>query len=156
MMHVSSLRLKMTIHLARKAQLALLLAKEVTVPTEYSDFADVFLEKSANVPSERTGANEYTIELEEGKQPSYRPIYSLGPVEVKTLKTYIEINLANSFIQASKSPAGAPILFVHKPDDSLCLCVNYQGLNNLTIKNCYPLPLIGKSLDQLSQAKQFT
>ena len=123
------------------------------MPTEYSDFADVFLEKSANILSKRTGAKKHIIELEEGKQPSYRPIYSLGPVELKTFKTYIKTNLGNGFIQASKLPAGAPILFVRKPDDSLCLCVNYRGLNNLIIKNWYPLLLIGKFLDQLGRAK---
>ena len=156
MVHVSSLGLKMTIHPAREAQLALPLAEKVIVPLEYSDFADVFSEKSANVLPERTRANEHAIELEKGKQPSYGPIYSLGPVELETLKTYIKTNLANGFIWTSKSLAGAPILFVRKRDGSLCLCVDYQGLNNLTIKNRYPLPLIGKSLDRLGRAKQFT
>ena len=100
--------------------------------------------------------NEHTIKLEEGKQPRYGPIYSLDPVELKILKTYIEINLANGFIWFSKSPAGPPILFVWKLDDSPHLCVNYQGLNNLTIKNRYLLPVISESLDWLEQAKQFT
>ena len=147
MVYVSSLGSKMTIHPARKAQLALLLAKKVTMPTEYSVFANVFSEKSANVLSERTGANDHSIKLEKRKQPPCRPIYSLGPVELETLKTYIETNLANSFIRTLKSPMGALILFVRKSNGSLCLCVNYQGLNNLTIKNRYPLSLIGKSLD---------
>ena len=74
----------MTIYLTRKAQLTLLLAQKVTVLTKCSDFANVFLKKSANILSERTGANEHVIELEEGKQPLYRPIYSLGPVELET------------------------------------------------------------------------
>ena len=147
MVHVSSLGSKISIHPARKAQLALLLAKKVTVPTEYTNFADVFLEKSANILLERTRANEHAIKLEKGKHPLYEPNYSLGPVEFKTPKTYIETTLANGFIQASKLPAGAPILFVRKPNSSFCLCVNYRGLNNLTIKNWYRLPLIGKSLD---------
>ena len=125
----------MTIHLAKKAWLALLLAKKVIVPNKYSDFADDIWEKSANVFPEQTGANKHAIKLKEGKQPPYGPIYSLAPVKLETLKTYIETNLANSFIQASKSSAGAPILFVHKPDSSFCLCVDYQGLNNFTIKN---------------------
>ena len=90
------------------------------------------------------------------KQPPYGPIYSLGSVELETLKTYIETNLANGFIRLSKSPADTPILFVCKPDCSLRLCVNYRGLNNLTIKKRYLLPLIGESLDQLRQAKYFT
>ena len=57
----------MSIHPARKAQLASLLTEKVTVLIEYSDFADVFSEKSANVLAERTGANKHAIELEEGK-----------------------------------------------------------------------------------------
>ena len=134
----------------------MLLAKEVTVPTKYLDFADVFLEKSANVLPEQTGANEHVIKPEEGKQTPYGPIYSLGPVELETLKTYIKTNLSNGFIQTSKSPADAPILFVRKPNGNFCLYVDYQGLNNLTIKNWYPLSLIGESLDRLRQAKQLT
>ena len=94
--------------------------------------------------------------MEAGKQPSYRPIYSLGSDELKTLKTYFETNLANAFITASKSLADTPILFVHKLNGSFCLCVVYQRLNNLIIKNWYSLLLIGKFLDRLSQAKQFT
>ena len=89
------------------------------------------------------------MKWEEGKQPPYGPIYSLGPVELKTLKTYIKTNLANAFIKASKSPADTPILFVCKPNGSLRLCVNYRGLNNLMIKNQYLLPLIDESLDWL-------
>ena len=72
------------------------------------------------------------------------------------LKTYIETNLANGFIRPSKSLAGAPILFIRKKDGSLWLCVDYWGLNNPIIKNPYPLPLIGESLDCLGRAKHFT
>ena len=72
------------------------------------------------------------------------------------MKTYIKANLASGFIRPSKSPAGAPILFVRKKDDSLSLCINYKELNNLTIKNRYPLLLIGELLDCLGRAKHFT
>ena len=123
---------------------------------EYSDYSDVFLTENAAELSENTGMNEHAIELEEGKQPPFGPIYSLGPVELETLKTYIKTNLVNGFIRPSKSPAGAPILFDKKPDGSLRLCVDYRGLNNITIKNRYPLPLIGESLDRLGQARRFT
>ena len=133
----------------------MLVAKEVKIPTEYSDFSDVFSEEKASILPEATELNQHAIELQEGQQPPYGPIYSLGPVELETLKTYIETNLANGFIRPSKSPAGAPILFVGKPDGSLRLCVDYRGLNNLTIKNRYPLPLIGESLDRLGRAKRF-
>lgn len=105
---------------------------------------------------ENTGINKHAIELVKGKQPSYGPIYSLGLVKLETLKTYIEIYLKTGFIQPSKSPAGALIFFDKKSDGSLRLCINYQDLNNLTIKNWYSLLLIGESLDWLSQAKRFT
>ena len=100
--------------------------------------------------------NKYAINLEDGKQLPYRPIYSLGPVELETLKTYIKTHMKIEFIRLSESLIGAPILFDKKLDGSLCLCVNYQGLNNLTIKHRYFLPLIGELLDRLDRAKKFT
>ena len=154
--HVASLNMTPGIYPDRAAQIASLLAKEVRIPDKYSDFANVFSEAKALVLPERTKLNEHAINLEDGKQPPYGPIYSLGPVKLETLKTYIETHLKTGFIQPSKSPAGAPILFDKKPDGSLRLCVDYRGLNNLTIKNQYPLPLIGESLDRLSRAKRFT
>ena len=77
-------------------------------------------------------------------------------MELKILKIYIKTNLANSFIWPSKSHAGILILFVQKPDGILRLYVNYQRLNNLTIKDRYPSPLIENSLDLLGRAKRFT
>ena len=130
--------------------------KEVIIPTEYLDYINVFLPNSAAELPKHTGINDHPIDLIDDKQPPYRPIYSLRPVELETLKTYIETNLANGFIRPSMSPAGTPILFIRKKDSSLWLCVDYQALNNLTIKNWYPLSLIGESLDRLSRAKRFT
>ena len=77
-------------------------------------------------------------------------------MELETLKAYIKTNLANSFIRPSKSPADAPILFDQKLDGFFWLWIIYQGLNNLTIKNQYPLPLIGELLDRLQRARWFT
>ena len=125
MLHVSSLGSRMTIHPAQKAQLVLLFIEKIIVLAKYLNFANVFLQKSANVFPERSEANEHAIKLEKGKQPPYGPIYSLKPVGLKTLKTYIKINLVNGFIQASKSLAGVPILFVRKSNDNFCLYVNY-------------------------------
>ena len=127
--------------------MTLLLAKNVTFLDKYSDLANVLLEKSANVLTKQTKVNKYTIKLEKGKQPPYGPIYSLESVVLKTLKTYIKTILANAFIRALKSLAGAPIRFIRKPNGSFCLYVNYWGLNNLMIKNWYLLLLNGKSLD---------
>ena len=71
------------------------------------------------------------------------------------MKTYIKINLVNNFIKPFKSTANTFILFNKKLDGSFRLCVDYKGLNNLTIKNLYPLPLINESLNLLGHAKHF-
>ena len=158
--HVASLSsaplvASLDVYPSRRPQISGLIAKEAPtkVPAKYSDFADVFSPDLVIELPEHTEINTHAIDLEEGKQPLYGPIYSLGPVELETLKTYIKTNLANGFIRPSKSPTGAPILFDKKPNGSLCLCVNYRGLNNLTIKNRYPFLLIGESLDRLGRAK---
>ena len=139
-----------------QAQVATLTSEETRIPAEYSDFSNVFSSDSAAELLEHTRINNHLINLLDNKQPLYGLIYSLGPMELETLKTYIEANLASGFIRPSKSPTGAPILFVRKKDSSLRLCIDYRGLNNLTIKNCYPLPLIGELLDRLGCAKRFT
>ena len=131
-------------------------SEETRIPAEYSDFSSVFSSNSTAELPEYTKINDYSINLLDNKQPLYCPIYSLGLVELETLKTYIEANLASSFIRPSKSPASTPILFVRKKDNSFRLYINYRGLNNLMIKNRYPLPLIGESLDHLVCAKRFT
>ena len=94
--------------------------------------------------------NYHAIRLEESKQLPFSLIYSLGSVELETLKTYIQTNLANGFIWPSKSLVKGFILFDKKPDRSFRLCVDYWSLNNITIKNQYLL------LDRLAQAKRFT
>ena len=119
------------------------------VPTEYSDCSNVFLTENAAELLKNTGINDHPIKLEENNQPPFGSIYNLGLMELETLKTYIKTNLINNFINSSKSPTRAPILFDKKSDKSLRLCVDYWGPNNITIKNQYPLLLIGESLDQL-------
>ena len=111
----------MTIHPACKAQIALFIAKKVTVFIKYSDFANIFSKELAKVLPKHTRINKHAFELEEDKQSPYKLIYSLRPVELKTLKTYIEINPANGFIRPLKSPAGAFIIFVCKPDNNLII-----------------------------------
>ncbi len=120
--------------------------------SKYADFADIFSSKLVVELPEYMGINDYTIELVDDWQSLYGFIYSLEPMELETLKAYIENNLGNSFIRPSKSPTRTPILFDKKPDGSLKLCVDYRGLNNLIIKNWYPLSLIKESLDQLDRA----
>ena len=144
------------IHPDRKAQIAFFLIKKVKILNKYSDFINVFSKGKVLILLECIELNEHAINLEDGKQPLYGPIYSLGLVELKILKTYIETHLKTGFIQPSKSLAGALILFDKKLNGSFRLCVDYQDLNNLTIKNRYFLPLIGELFDRLGWVKRFT
>ena len=152
----SSSSLELDVYPFRRPQISGLIAEEalMKVPVEYSDFADVFTPDLVSKLSEYSGINNYVIKLIDSQQPPYRLIYSLEPVELETLKAYIETNLTNEFITLSNSPAGAPILFDRKSDGSFQLYVDYQSLNNLTIENQYPLPLTGELLDWLERAKQ--
>ena len=136
-------------HPLRTAQIAHLKADKLfsKVSSEYADFADVFSPKLSAELLEHMKINDHAIELVDDWQPLYGAIYSLGPVELEILKAYIKNNLANGFIRPSKSPAGAPIYFDKKLDNSLRLFVDYQGLNNLIIKNRYLLHLFGELFD---------
>lgn len=96
------------------------------------------------------------MELVESKQPPYSLIYSLGLTELETVKDYIENHLKTGFIWPSKSPTSMPIFFDKKLNRVQWLCIDYQDLNNLIIKNHDLLPLMGKSIDRLGGAKGFT
>jgi transposase InsO family protein len=125
------------------------------VPPDYTDFSEVFSKESASVlPPHRP--YDHRIPLEPGTTPPFGPLYSLSEVELKALDEYIKENLSKGYIRASTSSAGAPILFIKKRDGGLRLCVDYRGLNKITSKNRYPLPLIGESIDRLRSATVYT
>ena len=153
----SSSLLQFDVHTSRRPQISGSIAKKVPtkVINAYVNFADVFLWDLAFEFRKYTGINDRIITLVNGQQPLYVPIYSLELVKLETLKVYIETNLAIMFIRLSKFPVGAPILFDQKSNGFIRLCVDYQGLTNLKMKNRYPLPLIKESLDRLRRARQF-
>ena len=76
--------------------------------------------------------------------------------ELAKLKKQLEELQRIGFIRPSSSPWGAPVLFVKKKDGSMRLCVDYRALNEVTIKNKYPLPRIDDLFDQLKGAKYFS
>ena len=123
---------------------------------EYSNYSNIFLVENKAELLKNTEMNEYVIKLEEGKQPLFGSIYSLGPVELETLKIYIKTNLANGFIRLFKSPIRIFILFDRKLYRYLCLCIDDQSLNNVTIQNQYPLSLISELLNWLERIKWLT
>ena len=80
----------------------------------------------------------------------------MSQFELIAIRFFIEENLQTGFIHPLKSPHGAPILFVKKKDGSLCLCVSYCGLNRISKKDRYPLPLILDLLDTPGKAQTYT
>ena len=128
---------------------------KMAIPEEYQDFLPLFDEVIAReLPPHQPC--DHTMPLKEGFTPPFGPIYSLNRVELETLHTWIKENLDMGFIHSSSSPAGAPVLFTKKADGSLRLCVDYRGLYEGTIKNCYPLPLLPDTLLCLQKAKYYT
>ena len=117
------------------------------VSGKYTDFVNIFSSKLAIELLEHMEINYHAIKLVNDWQPPYGSIYSLGPIKLEILKAYIKNNLTNDFIRPSKSPTGALIFFDKKSDGCLRLYINYRGLNNLTIKNWYPLSLVGELLN---------
>ena len=109
------------IHPFWRPQISGLIAKKISTKIlNDANFANIiFLDLASELP-EHTKINNHAIKLVDGQQPPYVPIYSLRPVELKTLKAYIKTNLANGFIRLSKSPTGALILFDWKPDVFFC------------------------------------
>jgi len=127
------------------------------LPKYYYEFLSLVLEKTENeLPPH--GRFDHEIPLRSGFVSPFVPIYSLSPpnLKVSALYEWLDENLDKKFICESSSPTASPILFVKKKEGSLCLCVDYRGLNEGTIKNCYPLPLVKETFMQLLQAKIFT
>ena len=99
---------------------------------------------------------EHEILLQPGAKPPFGPIYQLSPFELEECKRQLAELIEKDFIQPSKSPYGAPILFVRKKNGKLRMCVDYRALNKLTVKNRYPLPRIDELLDRLHNATVFS
>ena len=123
------------------------------IPIQLRGFEDVFSkEEAGKLPPLKAGDHAIDVNAD----PPYGPIYNLSHNELAELRRYIDDMLARGWIRHSTSPAGAPILFVPKKDGGLRLCVDYRGLNKVTIKNRHPLPLITETLDRLNGAKKFS
>jgi hypothetical protein len=119
-----------------------------------SEFPDVFPEELPGLPPERDV--EFVIELKPGTAPISRRSYRMPPNELAELKTQLQDLLEKGFIQPSSSPWGCPAIFVKKKDQTLRMCMDYRPLNEVTIKNKYPLPRIDIIFDQLSRARVFS
>ena len=93
--------------------------------------------------------------MEDGATPPLGQLYPLSPKELKGLWEFLDKHLATGTIHSSSSPHGAPVLFVPKKNGSLRLCVDFRGLNQITKKDRYPLPLISDLLDAPCKAEVY-
>jgi len=128
-----------------------------TLPEYLQDFADVFSkDKAFELWPHREGV-DHAINLEPDTTPPNRPVFRQSEAEIKALKEYLEEFQKCGFIRKSTSPRASPTLYVPKPGTKdLRLCVDYRGLNAITIKNRYPLPLIDSLLDEARKAPSST
>ena len=119
-----------------------------------TEFLDIFDEKWASQFPDRQSW-DHKIGLKPGFEPKSFKNYNLTPVEQEELDKFMKENLEKGYIQKSESPMASPF-FVKKKDGKLWLCQDYHFLNDWTIKNAYPLPLISEIMDKLKDAKYFT
>ena len=131
------------------------MTEEIT-SVHYHDFIkDVFSKESFNKLLLRKPW-DHMIELVPGTQPIDCKIYPLSSEEQEQLDKLLKENLKSGRIRPSKSPMASPFFFVKKKDGKLRLVQDYWKLNEMTIKNCYLLPLIQELVDKLKGAKYFT
>jgi hypothetical protein len=112
-----------------------------------NEFPDVFPEELPGMPPDRD--IEFVIELKPGTTPIYKTPYRMTTLELAELKEHVKKLLEKGFTRPSSSPWGAPVIFVPKMDGTQRLCMNYRALNEVTVKNKYPLPRIDDLFDQL-------
>jgi hypothetical protein len=119
-----------------------------------NEFPDVFPKELTGMPPDRD--IEFVIELKAGTSPIYKTLYRMATPELAQLKEHVKELLEKGFIHPSSSPWGAPMIFVPKNDGTQRLCVDYRALNEVTVKNKYPLPKIDDLFDLLCGACVFS
>nr|GEV52108.1 putative reverse transcriptase domain-containing protein [Tanacetum cinerariifolium] len=102
------------------------------------------------------GCDKFQIDLVSGATPVARAPYRLAPSKKKELSDQLHEISDKGFIRPSSSPWGALVLFVKKNDGSFRMCIDYQELNKLTVKNRYPLPKIDDLFDQLQGSSVYS
>uniref|UniRef100_A0A8C1MA50 Gypsy retrotransposon integrase-like protein 1 n=2 Tax=Cyprinus carpio TaxID=7962 RepID=A0A8C1MA50_CYPCA len=125
------------------------------LPAEYHDLKAAFSKTQANtLPSHRP--HDCAIDLLPGHNPPKGRVFPLSLPESEAMTKYIKEELEKGFIRPSTSPASAGFFFVKKKDGSLRPCIDYRGLNEITVKYRYPLPLVPAALEQLRTAQYYT
>lgn len=126
------------------------------VPEEYRQYAKVFSEPdSERLPEHKP--YDHTIDLKPDAPETIRSkVYPMPVNEQAELDAFLDENLRKGYIVPSKSPMASPVFFVKKKDGKLRMVQDYQKLNDITVKNRYPLPLASDIINRLRQSKYFT
>ncbi|KAD2394148.1 hypothetical protein E3N88_41125 [Mikania micrantha] len=119
-----------------------------------NEYLDVFPEELPGLPTDRQV--EFRIDLLPGTAPIVKAPYCLAPSKMQELMKQLQELLEKGLIRPSSSPWGALVLFVKKKGGSMQMCINYRGLNKVTVKNRYPLPMIDGLFDQLQGSSYFS
>jgi len=99
---------------------------------------------------------DHTIDLKETFKPWKGRIYSLSKNKRDEVQNFVNNQLRKGYIRPSKSPQTLPVFFVNKKDRSKRMVMDYHNLNNQTVKNNYPLPLITDLIDNMGSKRVFT
>jgi hypothetical protein len=119
-----------------------------------SKFPNVFPEELPGMPPDRE--IEFLIELVPSTAPIFKRPYRMAANQLAELKEQLQELLDKGYIRPSASPWGAPVIFVLKKDGTQRMCMDYRSLNEVTVKNKYPLPRIDDPFDQLKGACAFS
>ena len=125
------------------------------LPNEIQDFSDVFDPKEADkLPPHRP--YDHKIELLPGKTPPFGPVYPMSREHLTALKEWLDDQRRKGFIRPSASQAASPVIIVKKPGGGLRVCQDYRGLNEISVKDRYPLPLTRETLNNLQGMRYFS
>lgn len=126
------------------------------VPDWLWKWIHLYDKKEAEELPPHRGENDMKIELKPGTAPRAQKAYNMSVDQLRVLKKYLTDELRKGYIRTSTSPAASPVLFAKKPGGGLRFCVDYRGLNEITIKNKYPIPMIRETLHHLTNARFYT
>jgi hypothetical protein len=146
--YMHSTQLAAEVNLAKKAKTI-----EEMIPVEYQRYSKVFSEiESEHLPDHKLTDHAIDLKLD-APETIQSKVYPMPVTEDKAMEEFLEENLCKGYIVPSKSPMASLVFFIKKKDGKLHLIQDYWKLNDITIKNWYPLPLASDIINQLKQAR---
>ena len=123
------------------------------VPEVYSEFIPIMTAEMATVLPEHS-VYDHAIDLKEGQTPPSGPIYPLNETELEELRKWLKKMTNMGVVRESKSSCYSPMLFLSKGHGrGLRLCIDYRGINKMTVPNRYPLPNMDELKERVRGAK---